>query len=73
MASSALGTGAVCSDGGAIGMGHPWGASGAMLLVRLIARMSRPGGPRLGVAACAIGGGQGIAMLLARDPACEAG
>jgi len=59
----------VCSDGGAIGMGHPWAASGAILLVRLIARMSRPGGSRLGLAACAIGGGQGIAMLLERDPA----
>ncbi|QNK84012.1 thiolase family protein [Nakamurella sp. PAMC28650] len=63
----------VCSDGGAIGMGHPWAASGAILLVRLIARMSRPGGSRLGLAACAIGGGQGIAMLLERDPASGAG
>lgn len=58
---------ALCSDGGAIGMGHPWGASGAILLVRLIARMSRPAGPRFGLAACAIGGGQGIAMLLERE------
>ncbi len=56
----------VCSDGGAIGLGHPWGASGAILLVRLIARMSVPGGPVFGLAACAIGGGQGIAMLLER-------
>jgi len=54
----------VCSDGGAIGLGHPWGASGAILLVRLIARMRREGGSRFGLAACAIGGGQGIAMLV---------
>lgn len=57
----------VCSDGGAIGLGHPWGASGAVLLVRLVARMSRSDGPGLGLAACAIGGGQGIALLLERQ------
>ncbi len=57
----------VCADGGAIGLGHPWGASGAVLLVRLIARMRRPDGPEFGLAACAIGGGQGIAMLLRRS------
>ena len=56
----------VCSEGGAIGLGHPWGASGAILLVRLVARMSNPAGPRFGLAACAIGGGQGIAMILER-------
>lgn len=56
----------VCSDGGAIGLGHPWGASGAILLVRLFARMVRPGGSALGLAACAIGGGQGLAMLVER-------
>ncbi|MET3805363.1 acetyl-CoA C-acetyltransferase [Nakamurella sp. UYEF19] len=54
----------VCSDGGAIGLGHPWGASGAILVVRLMTRMSRPDGPPVGLAACAIGGGQGIAVLL---------
>ena len=56
----------VCSQGGAIGLGHPWGASGAILLVRLVARM-RLTGVMFGLAACAIGGGQGIAMLLAQD------
>ncbi|MGW0178541.1 thiolase family protein [Nocardia sp. NPDC003345] len=56
----------ICPDGGAIAMGHPWGASGAVLLVRLAARMLRPDGPRLGLAACAIGGGQGIAVLVER-------
>ncbi|MDQ6658380.1 MAG: thiolase family protein [Actinomycetota bacterium] len=56
----------VCADGGAIGYGHPWGASGAVLLVRLFARMTRAVGPRLGIACCPIGGGLGTAMLLER-------
>ncbi|MEH6796964.1 MAG: thiolase family protein [Rhodococcus sp. (in: high G+C Gram-positive bacteria)] len=56
----------ICPDGGAIAMGHPWGASGAILLVRLASRMLHTGGPTLGLAACAIGGGQGIAMLVER-------
>jgi acetyl-CoA C-acetyltransferase len=56
----------ICPEGGAIAMGHPWGASGAILLVRLASQMLREGGPTLGLAACAIGGGQGIAMLVER-------
>lgn len=56
----------VCADGGAIAYGHPWGASGAVLVVRLFARMLAPGGPAIGLATCAIGGGQGIALLLER-------
>jgi len=56
----------VCPQGGAIAMGHPWGASGAMLLVRLFAQMVRTDGPRLGIATCAIGGGQGLALLAER-------
>ena len=58
--------GRVCPQGGAIAMGHPWGASGAMLLVRLFAQMVRADGPRLGIATCAIGGGQGLALLAER-------
>ncbi|MGB3371907.1 MAG: thiolase family protein [Rhodococcus sp. (in: high G+C Gram-positive bacteria)] len=56
----------LCPQGGAIAMGHPWGASGAILLVRLARQMSIPSGPELGLAACAIGGGQGIAMIVER-------
>jgi acetyl-CoA C-acetyltransferase len=65
----------VCPQGGAIALGHPWGASGAMLVVRLFsvlvrepapARSPRSGNRRLGVATCAIGGGQGIAVLMER-------
>lgn len=61
-----LDAGRVCPQGGAIAMGHPWGASGAMLLVRLFAQMVRVDGPRLGIATCAIGGGQGLALLAER-------
>jgi acetyl-CoA C-acetyltransferase len=57
----------VCPQGGAIALGHPWGASGALLLVRLFATMVRqPDGPRYGIASCPIGGGQGIALLVER-------
>lgn len=56
----------VCAQGGAIALGHPWGASGAILLVRLAARMLRPDGPTVGIAACASGGGQGVATVLER-------
>ncbi|MDR6907685.1 acetyl-CoA C-acetyltransferase [Agromyces sp. 3263] len=56
----------VSADGGAIAMGHPWGASGAVLLVRLAARMAAADDARPGLAACSIGGGQGIAMIVER-------
>jgi acetyl-CoA C-acetyltransferase len=58
--------GRVCPDGGAIGLGHPWGASGALLMVRLFAAMVRREEVRVGVAACAVGGGQGLAVVLER-------
>ncbi|GAA4355179.1 thiolase family protein [Angustibacter luteus] len=56
----------VCPEGGAIALGHPWGASGALLVVRLFSQLVRRGGPRFGLAACAVGGGQGVAMLVER-------
>ncbi len=59
----------ICPDGGAIGLGHPWGASGAMLVVRLFGRFVREGDApagALGLAACAVGGGQGVALLVER-------
>ena len=55
----------VCPQGGAIALGHPWGASGAVLLVRLFSQLVRI--PRLGaygLAAIAVGGGQGVAMVV---------
>jgi acetyl-CoA C-acetyltransferase len=54
----------VCPDGGAIALGHPWGASGALLVVRLFSRLVRRGLGRYGLAACAVGGGQGVAILV---------
>ncbi|MEP6979142.1 MAG: thiolase family protein [Nakamurella sp.] len=56
----------VCADGGAIAMGHPLGATGAILVVRLFHRMLRPLGPEFGLAAGAVGGGQGIALVVQR-------
>jgi acetyl-CoA C-acetyltransferase len=53
----------VCPEGGALALGHPWGASGAVLAVRLFAQLAgRPGS--YGLAAIAVGGGQGVAMVV---------
>ncbi|MFW5469700.1 thiolase family protein [Knoellia sp. CPCC 206435] len=56
----------VCADGGALALGHPWGASGAVLAVRLFTQMVRRDGPELGLATIAVGGGQGVALLVRR-------
>ena len=56
----------VCPEGGAIALGHPWGASGALLVLRLFSQLVRSDGPRWGVATCAVGGGQGVALLVER-------
>ena len=52
--------------GGACAMGHPIGASGARILVTLIAAMERHGARR-GVAAICIGGGEATALAVERD------
>jgi acetyl-CoA C-acetyltransferase len=54
----------VCPEGGAIALGHPWGASGALLVVRLFSSLVRRRLGRYGLAACAVGGGQGVAVLV---------
>jgi acetyl-CoA C-acetyltransferase len=54
----------VCPEGGALALGHPWAASGAILAVRLYSQMIRRGGDRYGLAAIAAGGGQGVAMIV---------
>ncbi|WP_245818791.1 thiolase family protein [Haloechinothrix alba] len=56
----------ICPQGGALALGHPWGASGAVLLVRLYTQLVRQGRGRFGLAAIAVGGGQGVAMLVER-------
>lgn len=48
-------------DGGAIALGHPWGASGAVLVVRLFSRLVRAGAGDTGLAALSSGGGLGVA------------
>ncbi|GAB3931099.1 acetyl-CoA C-acyltransferase [Kribbella albertanoniae] len=54
----------VCTQGGALALGHPWGASGAVLAVRLFSQLVTQQSGRYGVAAIAAGGGQGTAILV---------
>ena len=54
----------VCPEGGALGLGHPWGASGAVLVVRLFSQLVRQSGGRYGLASIAAGGGQGVAIVV---------
>ncbi|GIW48483.1 MAG: acetyl-CoA acetyltransferase [Deltaproteobacteria bacterium] len=51
-------------NGGAIALGHPIGASGAILTVKLLHEMKRRDNARLGLVSLCIGGGMGIAMIL---------
>lgn len=57
--------GRVCADGGALALGHPWGASGAVSVVRLFSQLVHGGAPAgtLGLATVASAGGLGIATL----------
>ena len=50
-------------NGGAIGLGHPLGATGTRLVQTVSMELLRSG-KRYGVASACIGGGQGIAMLV---------
>jgi acetyl-CoA C-acetyltransferase len=50
-------------NGGAIAMGHPLGATGAMILGMLIEELHRTGG-RYGLATLCVGGGMGIATVV---------
>jgi acetyl-CoA C-acetyltransferase len=51
--------------GGAVALGHPIGASGAVLAVKLLHELQRRGG-RYGLATLCIGGGMGIAAVFER-------
>ena len=53
-------------NGGAVALGHPIGATGAILVVKAMHELQRIGGRHALVTMC-IGGGQGIALVLARD------
>ena len=59
-----LDSGRVCPQGGALALGHPWGASGAVLVVRLFSQLVRQRAGRYGLAAIAAGGGQGVAIVV---------
>jgi acetyl-CoA C-acetyltransferase len=50
-------------NGGAIALGHPVGATGAILAVKALYELKRVGGKRAIVTMC-IGGGQGIALAI---------
>jgi acetyl-CoA C-acetyltransferase len=52
-------------NGGAIALGHPIGATGAILTVKAIYELHRTGG-RYAVVTMCIGGGQGIAAVFER-------
>jgi acetyl-CoA C-acetyltransferase len=51
--------------GGAVALGHPIGASGARVLVTLLAALAARGARR-GIASLCIGGGEGIALAVER-------
>ncbi|MBY6269153.1 MAG: acetyl-CoA C-acyltransferase, partial [Parageobacillus thermoglucosidasius] len=50
-------------NGGAIALGHPVGATGAILMTKLIHEMERRGS-RYGLVTLCIGGGQGITTIV---------
>jgi len=52
-------------NGGAVGLGHPIGATGAILTVKALYELQRTGG-RYGLVTMCIGGGQGIAAVFER-------
>jgi len=54
-------------DGGGISLGHPVGASGARIVLHLLKVLARNNATR-GMASLCIGGGQGGAMLIEREP-----
>ena len=60
-----LDTAKVNPNGGAIALGHPLGATGAILTVKALHELERTGGSR-GLITMCIGGGQGIALAIER-------
>jgi acetyl-CoA C-acetyltransferase len=52
-------------NGSGISLGHPIGATGAILVVKALYELARTGGKRALVTMC-IGGGQGIAAVFER-------
>ena len=54
-------------NGGAIALGHPVGATGAIIMTKLIYELRRRG-ERYGMATMCIGGGQGISVIIDAKP-----
>jgi acetyl-CoA C-acetyltransferase len=52
-------------NGGAVALGHPVGATGAIIMVKALYELERTGGKRAICTMC-IGGGQGIAVAIER-------
>jgi len=52
-------------NGGAIALGHPVGATGAIITIKALHELERTGGKRALITMC-IGGGQGIAIAIER-------
>ena len=52
-------------NGGAIALGHPVGATGALITIKALYELERIGGKRALITMC-IGGGQGIAIAIER-------
>ena len=53
-------------NGGAVALGHPIAATGALITTKILGEMER-GDHELGLVTLCIGGGQGIALLLQRE------
>jgi acetyl-CoA C-acetyltransferase len=58
-----LDTAKVNPNGGAIALGHPVGATGAIITIKALYELERIGG-RYGLVTMCIGGGQGIALAI---------
>ncbi|MGH7901790.1 MAG: acetyl-CoA C-acetyltransferase [Thermodesulfobacteriota bacterium] len=54
-------------NGGAIALGHPIGASGAIILTKLIHEMHRRKKVKYGLVSLCCGGGMGIAMIVEKE------
>ena len=60
-----LDTAKVNPNGGAIALGHPVGATGAIITIKALYELERIGGSKALITMC-IGGGQGIALAIER-------
>ena len=52
-------------NGGAIALGHPVGATGALITIKTLYELERTGG-KLGLITMCIGGGQGVGLAIER-------